>query len=56
MYHTMNRPHLGQKHHLLNAYMEKIAECFKNHLKHVNALCAQNVELLCVKPGGTRNH
>ena len=34
-------------------YREIMAVCSEIHTKHVNALCGQNVELLCVKPGGT---
>lgn len=37
-------------------YMERITDCFKNHLRHVNALCGQNGEFLYVKPYGTFNH
>jgi hypothetical protein len=32
---------------------EIIAVCSEIHIKHVNTLCRQNVELLNVKPGGT---
>ena len=34
-------------------HMEIIAVCSQIHMKHINALCGQNVELLNVKPGGT---
>ena len=34
-------------------YREIIAVCSEIHTKHINTLCGQNVELLCVKPGGT---
>ena len=38
-------------------YREIIAVCSHFHTKHTNTLCAQNVELLNVKPGGTySNH
>jgi hypothetical protein len=37
-------------------YMEIIAICFKNHLKHIIALCGQNEEFLYVKLFGTCNH
>jgi hypothetical protein len=34
-----------------------IADCSQIHTKHIKTLCGQNVELLCVKPGGTySNH
>jgi len=36
---------------------EIIAVCSQNHKKHVNNKCGQNVEFVCVKPGGTySNH
>jgi len=34
-------------------YREIIAVCSQIHIKHINALCGQNVEFLGVKPGGT---
>ena len=34
-------------------YREIIAVCSQIHIKHINTLCGQNVELLNVKPGGT---
>ena len=34
-------------------YREIIAVCSEIHKKHINTVCGQNVELLCVKPGGT---
>jgi len=34
-------------------YWEIIAVCSAIHIKHINTLCRQNVELLNVKPGGT---
>ena len=34
-------------------YREIIAVCSQIHIKHINTLCGQNVELLSVKPGGT---
>jgi sulfite reductase beta subunit-like hemoprotein len=38
-------------------YREIIAVCSEIHIKHINTLCGQNVELLNVKPGGTySNH
>ena len=38
-------------------YREIIAVCSQIHTKHIKTLCGQNVELLCVKPGGTySNH
>ena len=33
-------------------YREIIAVCSQIHTKHINTLCGQNVEFLCVKPGG----
>ena len=33
-------------------HREIIAVCSEIHTKHTNTLCGQNVELLCVKPGG----
>ena len=37
-------------------YREIIAVCSHTHMKHINTLCGQNVELLNVKPGGTYNN
>ena len=38
-------------------YREIIAVCSEIHTKHINTLCAQNVEVLTVKPGGAySNH
>jgi hypothetical protein len=34
-------------------YSEIIAVCPQIHTKHINTLCRQNVEFLCVKRGGT---
>jgi hypothetical protein len=34
-------------------YRGIITVCSENHTKHINTLCGQKVELLCVKPGGT---
>jgi hypothetical protein len=34
-------------------YMEIIAVCSEIHIKHINTLCGQNVELLNVKIDGT---
>ena len=34
-------------------YRKIIAVCSQVHIKHINTLCGQNVELLNVKPGGT---
>jgi len=34
-------------------YNEIIAVYSQIHIKHINTLCGQNVELLNVKPGGT---
>jgi hypothetical protein len=31
-------------------YGGMIAVCSEIHTKHINSLCGQNVELLCVKP------
>ena len=39
----------------LMLYKEIIAVCSQNHTKHINTLCGQNVELLCVKPSGTNS-
>ena len=33
-------------------YREIIAVCSQIHIKHINTLCAENVELLNVKRGG----
>jgi len=33
-------------------YREIIAVCSEIHIKHINTVCGQNVELLNVKPGG----
>ena len=35
-------------------YREITAVCFEIHIEHINTLCGQNVELLNVKPGGTK--
>jgi hypothetical protein len=37
-------------------YRGIIAVCSEIHIKHINTLCRQNVELLNVKPGGTYNN
>jgi hypothetical protein len=37
-------------------YRKIIAVCSQIHTKHTNTLCGQNVELLNVKPGGTRSN
>jgi hypothetical protein len=38
-------------------YREIIADCSQIYTKHINTLCAQKVECLIVKPGGTySNH
>jgi hypothetical protein len=34
-------------------YREIITVYSQTHIKHINTLCGQNVELLSVKPGGT---
>ena len=34
-------------------YKEITAICSQIHIKHINTVCGQNVELLNVKPGGT---
>jgi hypothetical protein len=34
-------------------YRKIIAVCSEIHIKHINTLCGQNVEVLNVKPGGT---
>jgi hypothetical protein len=45
------------KSNQLMLYSEIIAACSQIHTKNTNILCAQNVELLNVKPGGTySNH
>ena len=36
-------------------YREIIAVCSQFHIKRLNILCGQNVEMLNVKPGGTYN-
>jgi len=36
-------------------YREIIAVCSETHIKHINTLFGQNVELLNVKPGSTYN-
>jgi len=36
-------------------YRGIIAVCSQIHIKHINILCGQNVELLNVKPGGIYN-
>ena len=35
-------------------YREIMAVCSQIHTKHINTLCGQNVELLNVKPSGTK--
>ena len=37
-------------------YSEIIAVCSQIDTKHINTLCAQNVEFLCAKPGGSYNY
>jgi hypothetical protein len=37
-------------------YSEIIAVCSQIHIKHINTLCGQNVELLNVKPSGTYSY
>jgi hypothetical protein len=37
-------------------YSEIIAVCSQMHTQHTNTLRGQNVEFLCVKPGGTYSH
>ena len=37
-------------------YVEVLAICSQIHTKHINTLCGQNVELLDVKPGGTKSN
>ena len=38
-------------------YREIIAVYSQIHIKHINTLCGQNIELLNVEPGGTySNH
>jgi hypothetical protein len=39
-------------------YREIIAVCSQIHTKHINTLCGQNVEFVCVrvKPGGTNTY
>jgi hypothetical protein len=37
----------------LMLYREIIAVCSQIHMKNINTLCGQNVELLIVEPGGT---
>jgi len=36
----------------LMLYSEIIAVCYEIHTKHINTVCGQNVELLCVKMYG----
>ena len=36
-------------------YREIIAVCSEIHTKHINTQCGQNVELLNIKPVGTRS-
>ena len=36
-------------------HREIIAVYSKNHTKHINALCGQNIEILNAKYGGTYN-
>jgi hypothetical protein len=40
----------------LTLFKEIIAVCSESHMKHVNTLCGQNVELLNVKAGGTYSY
>jgi len=35
------------------SYSAKPAVYSERHIKHTNAQCEQNVELLCIEPGGT---
>jgi hypothetical protein len=37
-------------------YREIIAVCSEIHIKHINTVCGQNVELLNVKSGGTYSY
>jgi hypothetical protein len=37
-------------------YRERIAVCSQIHTKHINTLCARNVQLLDVKPVGAELH
>ena len=37
-------------------YREIIAVCSQIHIKHINTLCGQNVELVNVKPSGTNSN
>jgi hypothetical protein len=37
-------------------YREIITVCYEIHIKHINTLCEQKVELLNVKAGGTYVH
>jgi len=41
---------------LLMLHREIVAVCSEIHIKHMEALCGQNVELLNVKDGGTYNY
>jgi hypothetical protein len=34
-------------------YKAKVTVCSEIYIKHINALCSQNTELLNVKPAGT---
>jgi len=43
----------AEKTNHLMLYGEVIAVCSQTHIKHINILCGQNVELVNVKPGGT---
>ena len=37
-------------------YREIIAVCSQIHIKHINTLCGQNVELVNVKPSGPNSN
>ena len=37
-------------------YRQIIAVCSKIHTKNINTLCGQNVEFVCVEPGGTYSY
>jgi len=40
----------------LMLYGEIIAVCSEIHIKHINTLCGENVELLNVKPGSKNSN
>ena len=48
-YRAVNTLRLGYKTSQLMLYREIIDVCSEIHIKHINTLCGQNVELLNVK-------